>query len=163
MVSDATATFRRLLESLQPYPQMQFLLFAEEWGALEEELLDFCRREDHSIQLYALGDLAERAPQDAERLRIRPYRVEQPRYNLQGRLYNHAFVTATPPDDRESFARKVYTGLVNAGGFYLLSTPVEAFKWQEALEAANYLAGSTIALDAEHCIVSARKMHGWGN
>ncbi|ADV45293.1 hypothetical protein [Nitratifractor salsuginis] len=161
MASDEIETFRRLLESLQPYPQMQFLLFAEKWGAPEEELLDFCRQEGHSIQLYALGDLAQRAP-EAPEIRLRPYRVDQPRYNLQGRLYNHAFITAIPPEEPIAFARKVYTGLVNAGSFYLFCSPAEAPGWQEALEAANYVAGSLIELSPQRCIVSARKMHGWG-
>jgi hypothetical protein len=163
MASDEIETFRRLLESLQPYPQMQFLLFAEQWGAPEKELLDFCRQEGHGIQLYAMGDLTAKAPDDPETLRMRPYRTEQPRYNLQGRLYNHAFITAIPPDAPTAFAQKVYTGLANAGNFYLLCTPAEAPRWHEALEAANYVAGSLIELGPRHCIVSARKMHGWGS
>ena len=154
---------REVLESLQPYPQMQFLLFADRWGALEEELLEFCRQKDHSLLLYGLGELSEEAPLEDQRLRHRPYRIEQPRYNLQGRLYNHALVTAKIPDEPEAFARKLYTGIANAGGLYLRTDSEAVSRWQAVLERANYVAASTIPLEKGKELLYARKMHGWGS
>jgi len=158
----SAAILREVLESLQPYPQMQFLLFAQEWGTLEEELLAFCREEDHSLLLYGLEELSEAAPVEDPRLRHRPYRIEQPRYNLQGKLYNHAFVTAAIPDEPEAFARKLYTGIANAGGLYLRTEPTNLPLWQSVLERANYVAASSIALGEGDLLLYARKMHGWG-
>ncbi len=161
MASSESKIFRRLLESLQPYPDMRFLLFAKRWGELEEELLQFCKDQNHSIQCYEMGEFL--APShDRALFRSRAYRIEQSRYNLQGRLYNHAFVTAIPADEPLSFAKKLYSGLVNAGSLYLFCSKEEALSWQEALEAANYVASSLIELNSWRCIVSARKMHGWG-
>jgi len=162
MSRSSAAILRQVLESLQPYPQMQFLLFAREWGPLEEELLAFCREEDHSLLLYGLGELSEAAPVKDLRLRHRPYRIEQPRYNLQGKLYNHAFVTAAIPDNAEAFARKLYTGIANAGGLYLQTDAAELPLWQSVLEQTNYVAASSIPLDGEDLLLYARKMHGWG-
>ena len=159
----SAAILREVLESLQPYPQMQFLLFAQQWGPLEEELLEFCRRRDHSVQLYGVGAMSEAAPIEDPRLRHRPYRVEQPRYNLQGRLYNHAFVTAAIPDEPEAFLRKLYTGIANAGGVYLQTDNENLPRWQTMLEDANYVAASTIALTEGDLLLYARKMHGWGS
>ncbi len=163
MSQTSAEILRKVLESLQPYPQMQFLLFADRWGPLEEELLEFCRQKDHSLQLYGVGTLSEAAPPEDPRLRYRPYRIEQLRYNLQGRLYNHAFVTAEIPDNPEAFARKLYTGIANAGGLYLRTNPEGLPHWQTVLESANYVAASSIPLTEGHLLLYARKMHGWGS
>ncbi len=162
MSRTSAAILREVLESLQPYPQMQFLLFAQEWGPMEEEMLAFCREQDHTLLLYGLGELSGAAPLEDPRLRHRPYRIEQPRYNLQGKLYNHAFVTAAIPDEAEAFARKLYTGIVNAGGLYLRTDPANLPRWQAALEGANYVAASSIPLSEKSLLLYARKMHGWG-
>ena len=157
-----TETFRKILESLQPYPRMQFLLFAREWGEMEKELLEFCEREDHSLMLYRLEGLEESALPESSRIRQRPYRPEQQRYNLQGKLYNHAFVLGEIPEPAEEFARKVYTGIANAGGLYLQLSVAEATRWQPILEASNYVATNRIDLDEATTMLYARKMHGWG-
>jgi len=157
-----TETFREVLNSLQPYPQMHFLLFSEKWGSIEETLLEFCEEADHSILLYRLEGLTEEMVPTSGRIRQRPYRIDQPRYNLQGKLYNHAFVMGTIPDRPEAFARKVYTGIANAGGLYLLMGKEEAGAWEEVLMRSNYVALSQIALDDEELLLYARKMHGWG-
>ena len=162
MNREAVGTFRRLLESLHPYPRMQFLLFAKNWGALEEELLRYCEAEDHSILLYRLEGLPAEDLPESERIRQRPYRIDQPRYNLQGKLYNHAFVTALPPEAPADFARKVYTGIVNAGGLYLLLERKDLEAWEAALTEANYVATSTIDLSGDLLLLHGRKMHGWG-
>jgi len=161
----AAITFEKLLESLQPYPQMQLLLFSERWGPLEETLLDYAERNDHEILLYMIEAFPEDALPDSARLNGRPYRREQPRYNLQGKLYNHAFVFGEIPDEPEDFARKVYTGVANAGGLYLLMDTEEPAKkqhWETSLIESNYVATSTIALDKKRLLLYARKMHGWG-
>ena len=155
-------TFRQLLDSLQPYPQMHFLLFADEWGAMEETLLAFCEEKDHSILLYRLPGLEEAELPTSGRIRQRPFRIEQPRYNLQGKLYNHAFVTGKIPGDSRTFARRVYTGIANAGGLYLLLDEEESAAWEAILLESNYVASSTIPLDKGDVLLYARKMHGWG-
>ncbi|WP_457607313.1 hypothetical protein [Nitratifractor sp.] len=155
--------FREILDSLQPYPQMQFLLFTEAWGELERTLLEFCEEREHSILLYMLEGFPEEKLPEGAPVRRRPYRREQPRYNLQGKLYNHAFVTGPIPDAPEEFARKVYTGIANAGGLYLLLREEgEIRRWEEALVASNYVATSTIDLGKGERFLNGRKMHGWG-
>ncbi len=163
MKAPETKLFKEVLQSLQPYPQMQFLLFANRWGDFEQELLDFCLREEHSILLYALGDFNQESIKESSYLKYRPYRKEQSRYNLQGKLYNHAFITADIPDNKEAFTTKIYTGVANAGGVYILSNYQESQKWQKAFEQSNYLANSTIELNRDNILVYARKMHGWGS
>ncbi|WP_456393224.1 hypothetical protein [Nitratifractor sp.] len=162
----AATTFEKLLESLQPYPQMQFLLFSEQWGPLEEVLLDYAERNDHEILLYMIGAFSQDALPDSTHLNRRPYRSEQPRYNLQGKLYNHAFVLGEIPDEPEAFARKVYTGIANAGGLYLLMDRAKATDklgdWETSLAESNYVASSTITLDDKRLLLYGRKMHGWG-
>ena len=165
MSDQAAGTLKILLDSLQPYPNMLLLLFAEEWGPLEATLLEYAETNGHTILLYSLAEgLPERLP-DSPRLRHRPYRIEQPRYNLQGRLYNHAFVFGGIPDTPEAFAKKVYTGIANAGGLYLLmdrADPQESADWEATLLASNYVAVNTIELDEKRALLFARKMHGWG-
>jgi hypothetical protein len=162
MAETMATTLERLLDSLQPYPAMQFLLFAEGWGPLERTLLEYAEREGHTILLYTLRDELADALPDSDALRHRPYRLEQPRYNLRGRLYNHAFVFGTIPDTPESFARKVYTGIANAGELFLRLPLGEVPEWERCLEAGNYVALSRIEVREGICLLAARKMHGWG-
>jgi hypothetical protein len=155
-------TFSRLLQSLQPYPRMQFLLFAGEWGEREKRLLEFCEREDHTLLLYRLpGFEADEAP-PSPRIRQRPWKASQERYNLQGKLYNHAFVMSKPPEAPEEFLRKVYTGIANAGGIYLFLPREEAGTWETALQNDNYVAIAPIDRTEDTLLLGARKMHGWG-
>jgi hypothetical protein len=165
MENKAAKTLEVLLESLQPYPDMMLLLFASEWGILEATLLAYARRHGHTLLLYTLREGMESELPDSEALRHRPYRIEQPRYNLRGRLYNHAFVFGKIPDTPEAFSRKVYTGIANAGGLYLLIDPREPStlqNWESILLASNYVAANAIDLDEERSLLFARKMHGWG-
>jgi len=165
MAEEAAKTLEKVLDSLQPYPEMQLLLFSGRWGPLETTLLRFAEREGHTILLYTLSEeLVTRLP-DSTQLKHRSYRIEQPRYNLRGRLYNHAFVFDTVPDTPESFARKIYTGIANAGGLYLLLKGEEAenaARWERVLLGSNYVAANPIGLDDRQILLSARKMHGWG-
>jgi len=165
MANAAAETLNELLYSLPPYPDMLLLLFSAKWGILEETLLHYAEENGHTILLYTLSEtLSARLPR-SEHLKRRPYRIGQPRYNLQGRLYNHAFVFGTIPDTPEAFAKKVYTGIANAGGLYLLlerNDPGKAARWEETLQASNYVASSTIELDEKRLLLYARKMHGWG-
>jgi len=165
MNTQAAETLKTLLESLQPYPNMLLLLFSAEWGPLETTLLRYAESDGHTILLYTLEKgIREHLP-DSPRLRSRPYRIEQPRYNLQGRLYNHAFVFGRIPDTPRAFAQKVYTGIANAGGLYLLMGPAALQRpadWEATLLASNYVATNLIELDAEQQLLFARKMHGWG-
>jgi hypothetical protein len=164
MPSSAAETFAKVLESLQPYPNMQFLLFTPRWGPLEATLLEYVERGEHSLLVYTMNESLERELPVSPRLRHHPYRVEQPRYNLRGRLYNHAFVLGLPGDEPESFARKVYTGIANAGGLYLLFEREDSAleDWEAALLRGNYVASSHIDLDEHSRMLVARKMHGWG-
>jgi hypothetical protein len=162
MAETMATTLGRLLDSFQPYPAMQFLLFAESWGALERTLLEYAEREGHTILLYTLREEMEKELPDSEALRHRPYRLEQPRYNLRGRLYNHAFVFGAIPDTPDDFARKVYTGIANAGELFLRLPLEEVPEWERCLEAGNYVALSRIEEREGFCLLAARKMHGWG-
>ena len=153
-------TFKEILNSLQPYPQMQFLLFSDSWGKFEDTLLEFSKSNNHSILLYKMGSLEDNTP-NSPLLKKRLYKPTQERYNLQGKLYNHAFVMALP-DDFSKFAKRVYTGVANGGGLYLITPKTEVVTLEQILLNSNYVAINPISLDEDRVILYARKMHGWG-
>jgi len=161
----ASETFRKLLASLQPYPNMRFLLFAEKWGVPEKVLARYCSEGGHELLLYRLGDsFGEEGIPSLSFLKHRPYRTAQQRYNLQGRLYDHLFVTGELPDP-EPFAAKVYSAIANAGRLYILSDNTRSRQnllWEQWLEKANYVSCNLIDLDGKRLFISAKKMHGWG-
>jgi len=163
MVETSRGTFAALLDSLPPYPQMRLLLFCRGWGEEEEELLRFAREGGHSVLLYRMGEEGP-IPEDPL-LSVKPYREEQPRYNLRGRLYNHAFVLSEPPEEPREFLPKLHTGIANAGGVYIglpADDPERLREWERALEESYYVAAHPIEIDRERLILGARKMHGWG-
>jgi hypothetical protein len=154
----------QLLNSLQPYPAMRFMLFAGKWGDIESVISDFCAENGHDLLVYTLKKDLEHAIVGGTHLRIKPYRREQKRYNLQGRVYDYVFVTDEIPDT-EDFGNKIYSAIANAGRLYLLlekNRKADYFEWEQRLDKNNYVSINPIELSDSCLFVSAKKMHGWG-
>ena len=78
-------------------------------------------------------------------------------------MYDFVFVEAALPDPA-AFVKRVYPAIKNAGSLLLLSDDpdLDIDAWREGMEAHNYVALSTFRLDTDTCIISGKKMHGWG-
>ncbi len=153
----------QLLDSLQPYPNMRFLLFTDRLEGLERILFEYCDSEGHEVQIYDMS--SEGLDIKKEGIKIRPFKSAQPRYNLHGRLYDYCFVH-TKPEDMDSFLSTVYGAIANAGRIYIVmssSNKDEIYSLQSLLEEKNFVSISKIELDENELYLSAKKMHGWGN
>jgi len=153
---------RELLESLQPYPNMRFLLFASKWGVREDTILDFCIERDYELQLYKLTEFDS---PNVDNIKSRLFKEEQKRYNLQGRLYDYLFVTGGIPDIKE-WLKRVYSAVMNGGRVYIFLLEKDRFKIDEIseyMQESNYVSVNPIELSKDTIIISGKKMHGWGS
>ena len=153
----------QLLDSLQPYPNMRFLLFTDRLEGLERVLFEYCENEGHEVQIYDMS--SESLDIKRDNIRIRPFKSAQPRYNLQGRLYDYCFVHKKP-ENLDSFLSRVYGAIANAGRIYIVmnsNNKDELYSLQSLLEEKNFVSISQIELDEYELYLSAKKMHGWGS
>ena len=152
-------TFKELLSSLEPYPNMRFMLFCDSWGELERELDSFILQNGHSLLVYTTLEL--NLPKKSHR-KIKLFNPKQPKYNQQGRLYNYIFINHLP-EDFATLAKKVYSSVANGGRVYLLREISDTIsELQSSFEEANYLSVSKIELDSNMLYITGKKMHGWG-
>ncbi len=156
-------TLDALLNSLQPYPNMRFLLFTSKWEEAEETLSNFCALNGHEIQLYMMGDRFDIDKDTNHYIKIKPYKKGQPRYNLHGRLYDYIFIFDKIEED--DIFKRLYSSIANGGRVYILMQKDEyrlKYRLQEIMSEANYLSFSDIEIDKNSIFFSAKKMHGWG-
>lgn len=138
---------------------MRFLLFASGWGEEERALYGFCREGGYELHLYMVGDEPIPVP---EGVRTRPYRSDQRRYDLGGRLFDHVFVTAPLPDPLR-WLERVHSAVMNGGRVFVAhfgSLDPEA--WERAMEERDFVAVHPIESEGLR-MVSGKKMHGWGS
>ncbi len=156
-------TLNQLLYSLQPYPNMRFLLFTDRLDGLERVLFEYCENQGHEVQLYDMS--SQGIDIDRDNIKIRPFKATQPRYNLHGRLYDYCFIHKKP-QNLEEFLGRIYGAIANAGRLYItmdIDNRDEIFALASLLEEKNFVSISQIELDADTLYLSAKKMHGWGN
>jgi len=152
---------KELLDSLQPYPNMRFLLFSDSWGELEEELLSFCKEHQHELQLYDASK--DGIDIECDILKKRVYKESQPRYNIHGRLYDYCFIHFES-ESIEEFLKKIYSAVANSGRVYiLLDSKDRALELEKLFYNLNFVSVSKIELDNKELYLSAKKMHGWGS
>jgi hypothetical protein len=157
-------TLQKLLASFQPYPNMRFMLFARKWSHMEQTISDFCENNGHGLFLYRFPGLDEEDVPKKDFLGHKPYRIDQRRYDMQGKFYEYIFVNGKLPDPK-LFLRKIYPAIANAGRLYIMTettSSTELDLWEQLLCEANYVSTSMIELSETTHFVSAKKMHGWG-
>lgn len=153
----------QLLDSLQPYPNMRFLLFTDKLADLERVLFEYCQKNGHEVQIYDMS--GDGFDIQKEGIKIRAFNPAQPRYNLHGRLYDYCFINKKP-DDMDIFLGRLYGAIANGGRVYIdmdSNNKDEIYSLQAILEDRNFVSISKIELDANSLYLSAKKMHGWGS
>jgi hypothetical protein len=163
MENEKSEGLQKLLASLQPYPNMRFLLFCEEWGAKERTIGDFCLRSGHELQVYTLS---REIPQDGygKHIRVSGFRSDRRRYDIQGRLYEYAFIECDM-DDMEVLLEKLYPAMANAGIVYIDTAYLDKEKipkLKDMSERCNYIGGDFMDPGTGSDYFYCRKMHGWG-
>ena len=156
-------TLIELLKSLQPYPSMRFLLFCNSLSNLENRLIDYCDSRDYEVQIYDMSGKGLEV--DKEFVKVREFKATQPRYNLQGKLYDYCFIHSLPPNIEE-FLKRIYSAIANAGRIYIeldIKDKESIYSISSMLQESNFVSISKIELDENRVYISGKKMHGWGS
>jgi len=154
----------KLLESLAIAPAMRVMHFAKE-PTLCDNISNFCKKsEDSEYLIYTFYEEALEALKAYENsyTQVKLTNPKRPKYNIQGRLYDYLFLT-TLPVDRDSFFKRVYSALKNAGLVFIFLKKEQrelSYKIESELIESNYVAVNRMILD-NFLIISTKKMHGW--
>ncbi len=153
-----------LLNSLMRPPGMRVMHFCES-DLFCKNLSDFCKDiENSEYQILTFSKESEELLQKYKNsyTKLRLVSPQRPKYNIQGKLYDYLFITVLP-QDRESFFKRVYSALKNAGLIFIFLEKNQkdlAYKIEAELIECNYVATSRMDLNG-YLIVSGKKMHGW--
>ena len=154
----------KLLESLAIAPAMRVMHFAKE-PTLCQKIGTFCQKsEDSEYLIYTFCEEALEAlkPYENSYTKAKLTNPKRPKYNIQAKLYDYLFLT-TLPEDRESFFKRVYSALKNAGLVFIFLKKEQrelSYKIESELIESNYVAVNRMILD-DFLVISTKKMHGW--
>ncbi len=154
----------KLLESLPTHPAMRIMHFAKE-PTLCEQISNFCQKsEDSEYLIYTFYEDALEAlkPYENSYTKAKVTSPKRSKYNIQGKLYDYLFLT-TLPVDRESFFKRVYSALKNAGLVFIFLKKEQrdlSYIIESELIESNYVASNKMELD-DFLVISSKKMHGW--
>jgi len=143
------------------YPSMDIFHLTNNCDELTYELDDFCTSQGYLYELMILDT------DNCQNEKANKFDFEKNRYNRMSRLYDFVFVTIKLEDisDIDSFYAKLYPISKNAGKvLFIVENDKDLRELEEKLIEKNYVAVNPI-IDtfSNYQILSAQKMHGWGN
>ena len=160
----------QLLSIINLYPAIRIMHFSDGGDVLTEKICEFCSKYEYEYQLNTLNKASYEELQakymEHKLVKIKHINPKQPRYATQAKLYDYLFVTSDIYDEgRGEFVQKCYGAIKNAGLFIVFIAKDdmrEYHLWSELLSEHNFVAINRLDTFANHDIVIAKKMHGWG-
>lgn len=149
------------------YPSHDIFHLTNNCNGLCQELYDFCQSQGYQYDL-SIPDASyfEEISQSTE---FKPHKFDfkKNRYNRLSRLYDFVFVSLILEDieDIDTFYKKLYAISKNAGTvLFIVDKDHDLRAFEDLLIAQNYVAVNPIEdTFTNYQILSAQKMHGWGN
>ena len=161
-----------LLSIIPNHPMTQLFHLNDNSIDLSQELNNFAKREEFEYDVATtdekfIQELKESIENKSDNLTIHKLNLKQHRYNRHSKLYDFAFITMDIDeiDNLGLFLKKLHTIIKNSG-YLLLFLEKEEKNMQEILQLLEdklYVAINPIEISDQYQIVSAKKMHGWGN
>jgi hypothetical protein len=145
------------------YPSMDIFYLCDEPLGLCQELHTLCSKEGYEYDLAITDD---RVLDDLD-IKARKFDFKRSRYNQHSKIYDFVFVSLDLKkiEDLDSFYKKLYAISKNAGKvIFITNLKTDMRELEDILIEKNYVAVNPIAdTFSNYQILSAQKMHGWGN
>lgn len=163
------------LVSIIPNYPMTRLLQLEESDDLRVAgyLGAYAKERDFDFDLILLDEeIVEKAKEHLQgrlpkRSSISSFRLKQQRYNRESKEYDFVFVTLdlSQVENLELFFKKLYHVIRNAGNLLLfIDRERDDYEHLKAiLEKDLYVAVNKLDLSERYDVISAKRMHGWGD
>ncbi len=161
-----------LLAIIPNHPMTQLFHVNNNSIYLAQELNNFAKIKEFEYDIVStnekfIEELNESIENRAEKTTIHKLKIEQHRYNRHSKMYDFAFVTIDINQIEELgiFLKKLHT-IIKNGGYLLLFLDKDEknmLNILQLLEDKLYVAINTIEISDKYQIISAKKMHGWGD
>jgi len=152
--------FELLFEVIPNYPGLNISIINESYDSCVDKLVDFCIGIEANLYIKTLNELNIKVEKN---IYVENFSFEQARYNKKSLQYDFMFLCAQNQStlDLSEVFKKCYRVIKNAANLFILCKKKKCQDMMELLEETNYVAISTIELNADYEIVCAKKMHGW--
>jgi len=162
-----TINLKKLLQIIPTnHPALRVVHFTQQEHPITELLYNLSDKYDIEYQINILDETLINHLQTKYQninTKIVKFNLNRPKYMIQGKIYDFAFVTANI-EDIDTFLQKIHPIIKNAGNIiFLIPKDIKTDIYVELLE-KNYFVATSIMddlLENENIIIS-RKMHGWG-
>ncbi len=149
------------------YPQQDIFHLTDNCLGMCEALHELCQAEHYHYDLMIGNDDYYSALKASSDLNIEAFDFKKSRYNKHARQYDFVFVQIDLEaiDNIGLFYKKLYAISKNGSKvLFIVEKERDLLAFEEVLIAHNYVAVNAIENTFENYhIMSAQKMHGWGN
>ncbi len=149
------------------YPQQDIFHLTSNCFGLCEALDKLSKAENYHYDLMIADESYYLALKENSNLKVQAFDFKKSRYNRQARQYDFVFVQIDLEslENVELFYKKLYAISKNGSKvLFIVDKSYDLLHFEETLIAQNYVAVNAIENTFENYhIMSAQKMHGWGN
>jgi len=162
----------QLLQVIQKKPAQRIVHFCENASILNESLASLCKEYTNDYYIYCTDPtyFTEATETFATQAQVHTmnFNLRRPRYLMQAIEYDYLISTLDFTDkSKTEFLEKCYP-IIRTGGNILLFISKTGYEerdeWWDVLEEQYYVSVNIIDNIFEHYdVISAKRMHGWGN
>ena len=149
------------------YPSLEIYHLTDENIGISDELYKLCDDNGYEYELMILGEAYFEKISQTTELKPHKFEFDKSRYNRHSKMYDFVFVSIDlgKVENQKMFFKKLYAVSKNAGKVLFITSLEEGLQTlEEKLIEYNYVAVNPIVSTfSNYQILSAQKMHGWGN
>ena len=149
------------------YPSIEIIHISDKICGLSDQLKslsDYCK---YGYDLELTSTTLCNEFENRSDLKTRVFDFNKHRYNRHAKIYDFVFITLELEgiEDLDSFLKKLHPIIKNSGKLiFILNCNYDLYHLEERLIQHNYVAINEIeTLFKSNRVLSAQKMHGWGN
>ena len=167
-----TKELKLLLSIIPNHPLTQLFHINDNSVSLSNDLNNFIKKNNFEYDITTtdenfLEELKNKIQDISDKTTIHKLDLKQHRYNRHSKIYDFAFVSMNIKEikDLGLFLKKLHTIIKNSG-YLLIFVEKDQDNLQEILQLLEdklYVAINTIDISPNYEVISAKKMHGWGD
>jgi len=162
----------QLLQVIQKKPAQRIVHFCENTSILNKNLSILCKEYTNDYYIYCTHPTyfaeATETYTNQEHVHTVNFNLQRPRYLIQAIEYDYLISTLDFTDkDKTTFLEKCYPIIRTGGNIFIFISKTgyeERDEWRDVLEEQYYVSVTIIDnIFKHHDVISAKRMHGWGN
>jgi len=149
------------------FPSIEIMHISDKITNISKDINELCQASQYGYDIEVTSQKLCSELKEIYNIDARVFDFDKHRYNRHAKLYDFVFITLNLDDikDLDNFLKKLYPIIKNSGKvLFILDYNYNIYSLEEILTDKNYVAINEIeALFKKSRVLSAQKMHGWGN